>query len=192
MYKADICRGAALYESGGLYFDVDIEARMSLWDVILVDTRFVTTYVHIDSNHRGGFFQAFIGSTREHPILLRYLELFVDYYEGRIDVKGPLGVYLLRMAYDDHVNIGKKRKKDGVSKARGAMDDDGTIDLWQEVRYRPRDFPEVTRDHWGSRRACQMVVVAPPIPGKRERMVPLFSHANGSRMCGGKDTIKKG
>ena len=76
---------------------------------------------------------------------------------------------------------------------RGTMDDDVAIDLWQEVRSTPKKFPDVTRDHWGTRRACQMLVVAPPISGKRDRrMVPLFSHANGSRMCGGKDTTKKG
>ncbi len=196
MYKADICRGAALYETGGLYFDVDIEARMSLWDVIDANAEFVTTYVHVDSNHRGGFFQAFIGSTRMHPILLRYLELFVDYYEGRITVGGPLGVYLLRMAYDEYAKVKKEKRKggdEGGGKVRGAMDDDVAIDLWQEVRYTPKKFPDVTRDHWGTRRACQMLVVAPPIPGRRDmRMVPLFSHANGSRMCGGKDTMKKG
>ncbi|KAL3789828.1 hypothetical protein ACHAW5_011251 [Stephanodiscus triporus] len=181
MYKADICRGAALYETGGLYFDVDVEARMSMYDAIDPRTEFVTTYVHVDSNHRGMFFQAFIGSTPRHPILRRYLELFVLYYEGEVDVGGPLGVYLLRMAYDDVVGEGGKKMKD-----------DGTIDLWQEVRYRPELFPEVTRDHWGARRACQMLVVAPPSAGRKERMVPLFSHANGSRMCGGKDTNKKG
>ena len=69
--------------------------------------------------------------------------------------------------------------------------DDNTIDLWQEVRYQPNLFPDVTREHWGSRRACQMIVVAPPAIGRKERMVPLFSHANGSRMCGGKDTNTK-
>jgi hypothetical protein len=185
MYKADVCRGAALLETGGMYFDVDIEARMNLFDVVGVGTEFVTTLVHEDSNHRGGFFQAFIGSTGGHPILRRYLELFVDYYEGRVDVGGPLGVYLLRMAHDDVVG-----KKKGKKKGEGG---DGTVDLWQEVRDRPDLFPEVTRDRWGSRRACQMLVVAPPRPpGRVARAVPLFSHANGSRMCGGKDTGKKG
>lgn len=182
MYKADICRGAALYESGGLYFDIDIEARMTLWNVIATQTEFVTTFVHKDSNHLGGFFQAFIGVTPHHAIMKRYLELFVRYYEGELKVNGPLGVYFLRMAYDDI--IGKDNTKNN----------DSTIDLWQEIRYTPELFPDVQRK-WGARRACQMLVVAKAmdIEGfKREQMVPLFSHANGSRMCGGKDTKKNG
>jgi hypothetical protein len=185
MYKADICRGAALYESGGLYFDVDIEARMSMFDALHTETKFVTTLVHKDSNHHGMFFQAFIGSTPHHPILKRYLELFVLYYEGKIDVSGPLGVYFLRMAYNDIM------ENKGTVMIPYIPPDDNTIDLWQEVRYQPNLFPDVTREHWGSRRACQMIVVAPPAIGRKERMVPLFSHANGSRMCGGKDTNTK-
>eukprot|EP00585_Thalassiosira_rotula_P014429 CAMPEP_0196176942 /NCGR_PEP_ID=MMETSP0911-20130528/9021_1 /TAXON_ID=49265 /ORGANISM="Thalassiosira rotula, Strain GSO102" /LENGTH=63 /DNA_ID=CAMNT_0041444745 /DNA_START=18 /DNA_END=205 /DNA_ORIENTATION=+ len=35
-------------------------------------------------------------------------------------------------------------------------------ELWQEVRYHPQLFPEIKRDRWGERRACQMLVVAPP------------------------------
>ena len=171
MYKADICRGAALYETGGLYFDIDIEPRMALWDVIAPRTEFVTTFVHKDSNHLGGFFQAFIGVTPKHEIMKRYLELFVKYYEGKIQVKGPLGVYFLRMAYDELYPVNEAKPD--------------TVDLWQEVRYSSEQFPDVKRK-WGKRRACQMLVVAKAMElgtFKREHMVPLFSHANGSRMC---------
>ena len=169
-----------MYETGGLYFDIDIEPRMAMWDATAPRTEFVTTFVHKDSNHLGGFFQAFIGVTPRHAIMKRYLELFVQYYEGKVTVKGPLGVYFLRMAYDDV--IGKDADKE-------------TIDLWQEVRYHPDQFPDLKRDHWGKRRACQMLVVAKARKTEgfeRKQMVPLFSHANGSRMCGGKDTFKKG
>ena len=206
MYKADICRGAALYETGGLYFDIDVETRnIPLWDVILPNTEFVTTLVHKDSNHIGNFFQAFIGVTKHHPIMKRYLELFVEYYEGRVKVDGPLGVYFLRMAYDEIIMKGKKHHG-----SDNEEEDDNKSELWQEVRYSPNEFPEVYRSRWGKRRACQMMVVAPPIKRKKKkdrmsmrggggddfqrekRMVPLFSHANGSRMCGGKDTNRIG
>lgn len=176
MYKADVCRGAALYELGGLYFDVDLEARTNLFAALAPGTKFATIRVHADSKHKRGFFQAFVGATPRHPVLKRYLELFVAYYEGRLQVNGPLGVQILRMAYDE----------------RG---DAKTTELWQEIRYNPRSFPEIKRDHWGKRRACQMLVVAPPLTSKqfqRKQVVPLFSRANGSRMCGGKDTHKKG
>ncbi|KAL3802089.1 hypothetical protein HJC23_010845 [Cyclotella cryptica] len=180
MYKADICRGAALYETGGLYFDIDIEARMSLWDVIDKKTEFVTTLVHKDSNHLGGFFQAFIGVIPRHGVMKRYLELFVDYYEGRVKVNGPLGVLFLRMAYDELSEVNK-----------------GKTELWQEVRYSEKLFPGLKDPPVGKRRACQMLVVALKKKkekkiGKKDIMIPFYSHARGSRMCGGKDTHKKG
>mmetsp|Transcript_9366 Transcript_9366/g.21221 ORF Transcript_9366/g.21221 Transcript_9366/m.21221 type:complete len:481 (+) Transcript_9366:139-1581(+) len=191
MYKADICRGAALYETGGLYFDIDIEPRVSLWDAVAPTTEFVTILVHKDSNHLGGFFQAFIGVTPRSPLMMRYLLLFVDYYEGRLQVDGPLGVYFLRFAYNqvtDQPNTylkGKDRLPRPVDK----------MDLWQEVRYDPARFPSIKREKWGQRRACQMMVVAPKLvvgQFRRDEMVPFFSRSNGSRMCGGHDTYKKG
>jgi Glycosyltransferase sugar-binding region containing DXD motif len=34
MYKGDLCRGVALYETGGLYFDVDLGVRMNMFGSI--------------------------------------------------------------------------------------------------------------------------------------------------------------
>ena len=181
MYKADICRGAALYETGGLYFDIDIEARMSLWEVIRPRTEFVTTLVHKDSNHRGGFFQAFIGVTPRHPVMKRYVELFVEYYEGKVKVNGPLGVYFLRMAYDELVSHDEEKKQ--------------YTELWREIRYHEKLFPGLKEPPTGKRRACQMLVVAMPLKSKKKKeelKIPFYSHARGSRMCGGKDSNKTG
>ena len=61
VYKAGICQGAALYKTRGLYFDVDIQARMSMWNVVQEDTEFVVPKIHRKSKVVGSFFQAFIG-----------------------------------------------------------------------------------------------------------------------------------
>jgi hypothetical protein len=176
MYKADICRGAALYETGGLYFDIDIEAKMPMWDVIQRQTEFVTVLVHKDSNHHGGFFQAFIGVTPKHRVMKRYVELFVEYYEGKVKVDGPLGVYFLRMAYDEL-----------------STEEQNKAELWKEIRYSPKMFPGLKDPPLGKRRACQMLVAALPKNKKKDDVkIPFYSHARGSRMCGGKDTDKKG
>jgi len=166
MYKADICRGAALYELGGFYFDVDIQPRMTLWDVIDDDTVFVVPQVHAASKVPGCFFQAFIGVVSHSPLMMRYLEMFVEYYEGKRKVKGALGVVLLREAYDDVTSIHEKSQ------------------LWMEERYNAKKFPDV-EPTVGKRRACHFVVA---IPGTS--IAPLYSRVRGSRMCGGKDSIK--
>jgi Glycosyltransferase sugar-binding region containing DXD motif len=101
MFRADMCRGAALYETGGLYFDVDLAVRMSAWTVVKPTTEFVTVHAAF-----GGFFQAFIGVTPSHPVIARYKTLFYQYYKGtmpqRSDVKNGLrGVFLFKRAFDE-------------------------------------------------------------------------------------------
>lgn len=170
MYKADICRGAALYETGGLYFDVDLQARMPMWNAIDEETTFVVPLVHRQSKYPGAFFQAFIGVSPQHAIMQRYLQLFLEYYQGHLDdVKGPLGVLLLRKAHDEVVET-------------------QNVQFWQEVLYSPRLFPNVPPPNWGTRRACHFVVVA---NGKPPFIVPLYSRVKGSRMCGGKESQKQ-
>ena len=47
MFKADICRGSALYETGGFYLDVDVGIRHDLWSNLLTNTEFITCRVHL-------------------------------------------------------------------------------------------------------------------------------------------------
>ena len=88
MYKADICRGAALKKAGGFYFDLDLKARMDSRALVQNDTTFVSVVTGnaapreiIDSDKPLEFFQAFIGSTPNHPIIDQYLDAMVAWYE---------------------------------------------------------------------------------------------------------------
>ena len=235
MYKADICRGAALWETGGIYLDVDVGVRMALWgsnnanadnydlnnnnnkQVVLLhaNTTFATNFVHRDSNYVGCFFQAFMATTPNHAITERYLHLFLLHYQGKLTKsikKGPLGVILLRQAFDD-VMILEAAGENGVdlllpgdteilavdSKPFHMLTDRekqfrlgpttidtthyGRIQLWQEVQYQPKYFPNVPPVpglNNNSRRACHFVVVANK---KFPLIVPFYSRIAGSRMC---------
>lgn len=194
MYKSDICRGAALWETGGLYFDVDLGARMPLWTVLGPFTSFVTVNVHERSKQRPGFFQAFMGAVPNHPIMKRYLELFVVYYEGNLKLetrllpdkeKHMLGVRILRIAYDEIVAEEEKALKDGrhaaiVDQQLGSSTPMGNVELWQEKLFSKQEFPLIPEPTWGSEKSCKYVVVAnegwPPV-------APFYSRIEGSRMC---------
>jgi len=198
MYKADLCRGAALYETGGLYFDVDIQARMSIWEVLKTSTEFVTVKVHSQSKHPTGFFQAFIGVTKRHPMMKKYVEYFLEYYEGTRKVNGPLGVLLLRDAFEDHYHSSNAienhldKEKMHIDDQEQYIDEEENdrlelkeVELWQEIRYHPLLFPNV-ESPVGERRACHFMVAIPWKVG----VAPFYSRVRGSRMCGGKDSNK--
>ena len=255
MYKADICRGAALWETGGIYLDVDVGVRMSLWgddvdnsenmDVTATahedadveadsshhwneqnqppphqpqpllhdNTTFATNFVHRDSNYIGHFFQAFMAVTPHHAIIERYLHLFLLHYQGKLThpiKKGPLGVILLRQAFDDVVAVGGGGGGDGGGDEIVAVDSKpfhtltdrekqfrlgptiidtlhyGRFQIWQEVQYQPKYFPNVPAPTWGVRRACHFVVVANK---KFPLMVPFYSRIAGSRICPVSSTV---
>jgi hypothetical protein len=183
MYKADICRGSALLEHGGIYLDVDVGVRHDLWKDLRPQTEFVTVRVHRESNWVDkGFFQAVLGASPQNPVLDRYLELFEQHYDGTRRIKkGPLGVLLLKRAYDQVV-----KEQHGVA-----------AELYQEVKFQkkgPFDTgflqPAPT---WGTRRACHFVVVSKANdPSNTEVVtkksdtgltVPVLSRIPGSRMC---------
>ena len=157
MYKADICRGTALLEHGGFYLDVDVGVRHDLWKDVRPQTEFVTARVHQASNWVGkGFFQAVLGASPNSPILQRYLELFEEHYDGTHRVsKGPLGVLLLKRAWDQ-VNEELEHQKASTI----------PTELYQELLFQengPLDSggnkgvlsPAPT---WGKRRACHFIV----------------------------------
>jgi mannosyltransferase OCH1-like enzyme len=174
MYKADLCRGAALYETGGLYFDVDLGARMNIFEALRKKTTFSTIKVHRQSNRPNAFFQAFMGVTPKHPVIDKYVRLFLDFYQGKLpEFKGePLGVVLLKRALDDVLqmdsNVGK------------------SIELWQEVLYRPEMKKilgaRVPYPTWGTRRACKFIVMVHE-KDPTTTLVPFYSRIAGSRMC---------
>ena len=206
MYKADICRGAALWETGGIYLDVDVGLRMPLTEVLDANTTFATSMVHRDSQHVGSFFQAFMASVPRHAILERYLQLFLEHYQGTKPVKkGPLGVILLRRAYDEVVleqskevvaingkpaeTIDIKDKHYRLGPQNVDTSHFGRIQLWQEVLYSPKYFPNVhPAPTWGTRRACHFLVVS---NRKLPLTVPMYSRIAGSRMCPAGDNVEQ-
>jgi Glycosyltransferase sugar-binding region containing DXD motif len=218
MYKGDLCRGVALYETGGLYFDVDIGVRMNLWNVIQTSTEFVTIRVHKQSNNVGAFFQAFIGVSTHHIVIQRYITLFYMYYSRTISqydkIKGrPLGVVLLKRAYEEIQHEQKSRREAQISAARSLQQSTGnqllakyqyggsllneTSELWQEVLYIPElhqsILSHVPYPTWGTRRACKFIVVSSiqsqdtnegsTSKSTKYAVVPFYSRIADSRMC---------
>ncbi|CAJ1945129.1 unnamed protein product [Cylindrotheca closterium] len=192
MFKADICRGSALFETGGIYLDVDVGVRADLWYDLLQTTEFFTSLVHRQSKYPGHFFQAILGAAPKSPIIYRYLELFLDHYTHKEYVdSGPLGVILLRRAWDAVYD--EKLESPPT-------------ELYQEVLYHPKAFPNLhPAPTWGVRRACHFVVVARAHKENtveftiqprstngtatdhdlkaRKYRIPLYSRVGGSRMC---------
>ena len=77
-YKADICRIAALFEKGGYYFDIDLQAISAVQ--LPNHIGFVTSHEF----SKNGFFQAFLAAKPHHPILKQALNKMLDHYEGHL------------------------------------------------------------------------------------------------------------
>ena len=180
MFKADICRGSTLYEYGGFYLDVDVGVRHDIWADLKSSTEFVTAKVHRKSKYPNHFFQAVLGARQQSSIIYKYLELFYDHYTGiNVVEKGPLGVILLRRAWDQVYNPTTLRPH---------------TELYAEVQYDPQMFPDLKDPPiWGRRRACRFVVIAQTNFKNRNTEfvhgnssyyhIPFYSRIAGSRMC---------
>ena len=189
MYKADMCRGAALLEHGGFYLDADVGVRHDLWKDLKPRTQFVTARVHHRSNWVSrGFFQAILGAAPNCPVMERYLELFEKHYDGSHRIhKGPLGVLLLYQAWDDFYS-------NKISSPH-----DIPTELYQEFLFDSKSPLNTGKNKgilspaptWGKRRACHFVVAgfanekenAEIRLGNKDLQIPVFSRIPGSRMC---------
>ena len=120
MYKADICRIAALTVLGGYYFDTDLKVvePLLLEDGITFATVkeaikdasciggcpkdpaiLAAINAQVIKAHEGNMFQAFLAAEPGHPILRAALHFMLLHYEGKKDSPGLMGVSTLADAY---------------------------------------------------------------------------------------------
>jgi len=103
--RSDFCRLVMLLDFGGLYFDTDL--------VVLEDPRFLLTSAHFatvlayDSH---SFFQAFMASVPQHPVVKLAISLHSEYYilddiDRRAHMAGVPGPKMLRESYDEWTRI---------------------------------------------------------------------------------------
>ena len=96
-YKGDICRVAALLDTGGYYFDVDIKV---IEPVLLEDEiTFSSVREELKRKKAFNFFQAFLASAPNHPVLRETSRIMLDYYEGRHTLHGFMGVSTMGDGY---------------------------------------------------------------------------------------------
>jgi hypothetical protein len=94
-WKADICRVAALYLTGGYYFDVDMEA-VNPW----IPGR-NATFATVHDPSKTIFFQSFLASEKEGRLMMEHLDELLIFYEdrtSRIDIL--LGPHTLKWAFN--------------------------------------------------------------------------------------------
>jgi hypothetical protein len=86
-YKGDICRMVALYQTGGYYFDIDIEVLKPLVPKKnnQTPTTFITSWVMGGPSVKG-FFQAVLCATPKNPIIAAGIQSMIDdwYYNEKV------------------------------------------------------------------------------------------------------------
>jgi mannosyltransferase OCH1-like enzyme len=138
MYKADVCRVAALYEEGGYYFDIDMAVIEPL--ALDADVGFSTAFEAPGNAVETNLFQSFLAAAPRHPILKEALRIMLAYYEWTHKLHGEMGTSTLKDAHD------------AVPK-----DKRGTIRWLHEMHLKPGEYPELTRQE-GTECCCNYVV----------------------------------
>ena len=72
-FRSDLCRIAALYHTGGLYLDVDLQT-LSPVHILSPNTHFATAVMMESAAYAGLFFQAVLATKARHPILTHNFE----------------------------------------------------------------------------------------------------------------------
>mmetsp|Transcript_14214 Transcript_14214/g.30846 ORF Transcript_14214/g.30846 Transcript_14214/m.30846 type:complete len:620 (-) Transcript_14214:399-2258(-) len=136
-FKGDVCRIAALYNTGGYYLDVDLKVIEA--PAFSDETVFSTVRSPKDTN----FFQAFLASMPGHIVLREALDVMLAYYEGRYELRGKnMGCSALKAACD---NVGE--------------DKIGPVRWFRELNLdsSPSEYPDVPRQQ-GQGCCCNYIV----------------------------------
>jgi mannosyltransferase OCH1-like enzyme len=93
-WKADMCRAAALYLTGGYYFDVDIEV-VEPWK-----HGSNVTFATAATQGTNRFFQAFVASEKEGRVIEKSLSEMLLFYETKRSRANLLGCVTMKWAYE--------------------------------------------------------------------------------------------
>jgi mannosyltransferase OCH1-like enzyme len=162
MFKGDMCRTAALYNQGGYYFDVDIHVIQP------ISLEYNISFATVVSSS-GVFFQAFLASTKHHPILQRTLQEMLHYYQNKPLVQWflglPMGCETLTRAYQSLT-----RHQRGNTRILQEMN---LASIWKKNLYYPQLPRQVGKGH-----LCNYIV-----HDALEQQPYFFSRLVGSFRC---------
>ena len=153
--KAEVCRVAALYNSGGYYFDTDLRV------IDAVHLTNATGFATVASPQGKTFFQAWLVSAPHHVVLKHALETILACYEGKQEIQGKnIGCNSLKVAFDS-VDVSER----------------GEVRLLRELKLKsPRIYPDLPRQE-GKGCCCNYVV-----HDEFEGRVYFFSRIVGSSL----------
>jgi hypothetical protein len=115
-WKADICRVAALYLTGGYYFDIDMEV-VNTW----IPNRNVA-FATVEEPDGTDFFQSFLASEKEGRLMGEALDQMLIFYEKSKTRKDMLlGPATLKWAYES-VPIGERGETVILQEERAILD----------------------------------------------------------------------